>query len=198
MPEISNLPKPQSLNTHPKGLLSYKKHSGRNIPKLAIIIVAIVMLLIAGLIIFCSIQLSPAGNNTSELKKIVITEGSTSNQIGKELQDKAIIRSSLAFDIYMRLAVKNDILKAGTYRLSPADSLSQIVGHLTKGSNDTFNITFYPGASLKDTTNTPRNKKYDVTTVLENAGYSKDEISAAFTAKYDTKTDLLLFADNLF
>jgi len=66
--------------------------------------------------------------------------------------------------------------------LSPAESTAQIVEHLVKGSVDQFSITFYPGATLVD--NSSSTKKYDVTTVLKKAGYSDQQISAAFKKTY--------------
>jgi UPF0755 protein len=195
MPDIANLPKPQPINGQPSGLKSIlKKSIFFKKTWIIFVVIGVIALALIGLALFAYVQLSPLGGSLTDLKKITIDPGSTSSQIGKELQGKAIIRNSLAFDIYVRLTNKNDMLKAGTYRLSPAESLPQLVAHLVKGSTDTFNITFYPGATLKDITTTPKSKKYDVTTVLENAGYSDSEISAAFAAKYNTATDLLLFA----
>jgi UPF0755 protein len=146
-------------------------------------------------IIICyNTQLAPVGGSSSELKKVVIAKGSTSSQIGKRLKDSSIVRSALAFDVYSRITGKNNILQAGTYRLSPAESTPQIVQHLLNGSVDQFSITFYPGATLTDATDTAKSKKYDITTILENAGYSRQEIQIALNQTYDTDTDKLLFA----
>lgn len=101
------------------------------------------------------------------------------------LEEKKIIRSKLAFDIYTRLSGERNKLQAGTYRLSPSESLREVVSHLVSGNVDEFTLTFYPGATLTDPTDTPDNKKTDVQTVLRQAGYGDAEITAAFKKQYD-------------
>jgi len=149
-------------------------------------IFAVILGVVTSGIIWYNIQLAPVGNDISQLKRITIDLDSTPSQIGKELKSQSIIRSSTAFDIYMRLSGKQADIKAGTYRLSPAETIPQIVEHFIDGSVDTFNITFYPGATLTDKTDKPDSKKYDVTTVLRNAGYSDQEIESALKETYDS------------
>lgn len=137
-------------------------------------------------IIWYNVQLAPVGSDIGQLKRITIDLDSTTSQIGKELKEQLIIRSSTAFDIYMRLSGKQSDIKAGTYRLSPAETTPQIVEHFINGSVDTFNITFFPGATLTDITDKPDSKKYDVTTVLKDAGYMDQEIELGLKATYDS------------
>ncbi len=150
------------------------------------ITLAIIIGLIVSLLVWYNVQLQPVGNDKTQLKAITIKSGSTSGQISQELQKQSIIRSAIAFDIYMRLSGKNNVLQAGTYRLSPSDSVQQIVGHFVKGSVDTFNITFYPGATLTDTITKSGANKLDVTTVLQKAGFSDSEIKSALAKTYDS------------
>jgi UPF0755 protein len=183
MPEPEAQPKPQPIDDQPSGLNIPKKRSTRNIllwvsgATLIIILGAIV----SG-IIWYNTQLSPVGGDISQLKEITIDAGSTPSQIGKKLKEQSIIRNALAFDIYIRLADNKIVLQAGTYRLSPAETTPQIVEHFVKGSVNQFSITFYPGATLTDTTN--KSKKYDITTVLKSAGYSDSEIATALGETY--------------
>ena len=187
MPNSADQLRFQPINGHPSGLLFYKKHtSGNKFRRNIIIIIVAILLLVIGAITYYNVQLSPVGGSTSDLKKVIIAKGSTPNQIGKQLQDLSIIRSSLAFDIYTRFNGMNNVLQAGTYRLSPAESLPQIVKHLTNGSVDQFSVTFYPGATLVDKTNKPDDKKYDITTQLTRAGYSAEEIATALNRTYDS------------
>jgi UPF0755 protein len=150
------------------------------------ITLAIIIGLIVSLLVWYNVQLQPVGNDKTQLKAITIKSGSTSGQISQELQKQSIIRSAIAFDIYMRLSGKNNVLQAGTYRLSPSDSVQQIVGHFVKGSVDTFNITFYPGATLTDTITKSGANKLDVTTVLQKAGFSDSEIKSALAKTYES------------
>ena len=177
--------KPQPINGQPSGLVHPKKLPMRKILLWTVgIVVAIILGVAASVVIWYNIQLKPVGNDIGKLDKITIASGSTPSQIGKELEKQSIIRSSAAFDIYTRLYGKSNLLQAGTYRLSPAETTPQIVQHIVNGSIDQFSITFYPGATLTDTTDKPKSKKGDVTTVLENAGYSDAEIAAALSKTY--------------
>jgi len=187
MPEIvAKLIPQQPINGQPSGLKPPKK---RSVHKIVFWVVGVVAAIIIGAgvsgFIWYNVQLAPVGSDISLLKKINIAAGSTPSQIGKELKAQSIIRSTTAFDIYIRLFSKINNLQAGTYRLSPAESTPQIIDHLGKGSVDQFSITFYPGATLTDNTNSK--KKYDVTTALKNDGlFSDSEISTALKATYSS------------
>ncbi len=151
--------------------------------KIATILLAVLIGIFGGVIIWYEVQLRPVSSDADKLIKITIVEGSSSSSIGKLLQNESIIKNAKAFEIYVRLHNKNNNLQAGSYRLSPAESVPEIVKHLTNGSVDTFNITFLPGNTLED------NVK-----VLEEAGYSEDEINTALDKTYtgsifDTKPD---------
>ena len=128
--------------------------------------------------------LQPVNAEDTSQVRISVKSGTGPRQIGKELYDKKLIRDAAAFDIYTRLSGTRDRLRAGAYSLSPSESTQDIVGHLTAGKADTINITFYPGATLRDTTKTDESKKVDVTTILLRAGYAKEEIDAALAKQY--------------
>ena len=185
MPNFPKYIKPQPIHKHHGGLkLGYKNFRASKIWLRPIFWIGLVILLILVSVIWFTIQFSPVGGDLNQLKKITIIPGSNSSQIGKELEKQSIIRNAFVFDIYTRFVGKNSILKAGTYHLSPAQNVGQIVDHLINGSVDQFSITFYPGATLTDITDS--NKKYDVTTVLKNAGYSDQEIIDALNANYQS------------
>ncbi len=185
MPNKNTNHKQQPINGQPSGLKLPKK---RSINKILLFIAGIMALIILGIFTSCvmwyNIQLSPVSKDISQLKKITIPSGSTSSQIGKELEEQSIIRSAFAFDIFVRLTCKNNVLQAGSYRLSPAETVPQIIEHFAKGSVEQLPIMFYPGSTLADNTNKPEKKKLDVTTVLNRAGYSNTEIKAALEKTY--------------
>ncbi|MEI7539676.1 MAG: endolytic transglycosylase MltG [Candidatus Saccharibacteria bacterium] len=185
MPEPSHKITLQPINNQSSGLKRSKKRA--RISPILLICGAVVAIIIGALVsafLWYNVQLGAVGNKNSPMQKITIVSGSASSQVGKLLEGKSIIRSSVVFDIYVRLSGKNNELKAGTYRLSPGETLPQIVGHLVNGSVDTFSVTFYPGATLVDNVTKDKTKKQDVTTVLENAGYSDDEITTALGQTY--------------
>jgi UPF0755 protein len=174
--------KPQPISGQPNGLKIKKCSMKKRIIFFVGLFFAIIIGAVAGGIAWYNNQLQPVGNDVSQLKLVTINKDSTPSQVGKLLESQSIIRSATVFYIYTRLSGEQSKLQAGTYRLSPAESIPQIVDHLVNGSVDQFSITFYPGATLVD--NTTSKKKYDVTTVLKNAGYSDTEISTALNANY--------------
>jgi len=136
-------------------------------------IIGLALLLFAAAFIWYQHQLSPVGTNKDVLTNITIESGMSPDAIGELLADEHVIRSSLAFNTYNRIAGTRGSLQAGVYKLSPGESTPEIVEHLTSGSVDTFNITFYPGATLAE------NRK-----VLLDAGYEASEIDTALTESY--------------
>jgi len=199
MPEADKKPILQPIDGQPSGLNLANVKNKNNLPKMfnfkvIITIAAILLSTFLAVVIIFLIELSPVGGDT-ELKKITITSGSTLSDIGKQLKDESIIRSSIAFDTYVRIIGKKNNLQSGTYRLSSSESTKQIVEHILKGSVDTFDITFFPGGTLVDNSSNATDKKYDITTILRRAGYTDEEISAGLSQTYDTVNDKLLFAN---
>lgn len=158
------------------------------------IIIAIVSLLVlvgAAAITWYTLALRPVAGSDAAKVQVVIKQGSSPVQIGKLLEEKKVIHSQFAFDIYTRLSKSRNKLQAGAYMLSPSLSTPQVVESLTKGSTQEYTVTFYPGATLntvsKTADKTPSHRQ-----VLEKLGFTDDEIDAGFTADY---SDLPLFAD---
>ena len=144
---------------------------------LGIIAVAIVL-------IWYLVQLSPVDAQNTNKVNVTIASDSSPATIAGVLQDKGVIRDKTAFLWYTRLHGVQNKLQAGAYKLSPSDGTRKIVDYLVNGSVGTFSITFYPGATLVDKVTSP-DKRIDVTTVLERAGFSDKEISDALNKQYD-------------
>lgn len=120
-------------------------------------------------------QLSAVDTDNTELISVTIAPASSPKAIAELLKEEGVIRSTEAFAIYTRISKTQNSLQAGKYRLSPSESTPKIVEHLTKGSVDTFNLTFLPGATLAE------NKE-----VLLKAGFTEQQIDTAFRAEYDS------------
>ncbi|MBC7868839.1 endolytic transglycosylase MltG [Candidatus Saccharibacteria bacterium] len=166
---------PQPINGQPSGLRLRKKCVTKIILRIGMLVAAV--LIGSGLAawIWYGVQLTPLTGDKEKLIAVTVESGSTPSQIGNLLQDKAIIRSSLAFDVNTRLSGTRSKLQAGTYRLSPGDSTPQIVKHLVSGKVDQFTITFLPGATLKQHVK-----------VLLKAGFSQSEVDVALSQSYDS------------
>ncbi len=103
-----------------------------------------------------------------------IEKGESISAISRELERKAIIKSGLALEWYLRFERSAATLQAGRYALSPGLSAQDIVKHLESGKTDLFMITILPGSTL-----------VDIKKGLLAHGYSSEEINKALQARYD-------------
>jgi len=134
-----------------------------------------ILLTVGGIFLWYTLQLAPVNSSNTDKQLVVIESGSTPTDIANLLKEKELIRNPTAFLWYSRLEGVQNLLQAGTYRLSPSESTPQIVEHLSSGRVDTFSITFLPGATLAD------NRK-----VLIGAGYDASAVDAALAKTYDS------------
>ncbi len=106
--------------------------------------------------------------------RFVIEPGKTPSQIAQLLAEKELIRSALAFRVYTKISDTENRLQAGSYSISPTETTPGIVEHLTSGKIDEFNITFLPGATLKENRD-----------ALIKTGYSEAEVDGALEKTYN-------------
>ena len=78
-----------------------------------------------------------------------IDTGATPTQIGNDLYDLRLIRSTVAFDMYTRLTDAGPRFQAGSFVLDTNMTLSQIVTALQHGRPDEKTITFPEGFPLR-------------------------------------------------
>lgn len=151
---------------------------------------AIIILGCGALFAWYQLSLRPVQANTTDKVRVTITSGSSPAQIGTLLKEKQVIRDDRIFALYTRLSKTRNQLKAGTFTLSPAESLPKIVSHLVAGANDQYAVTFYPGATL-NIASTSADKTPSHRQVLEKLGFSKEEIDAAFATDYSKEYPIL-------
>lgn len=120
-------------------------------------------------------QLSPVNSNATDRVRVTIEPGTGPSQIAQQLKDESLIKSTEVFALYTRISGTQNRLQAGSYHLSQSETLPEIVGHLTSGNVDSFDITFLPGATLAD------NRK-----VLIAAGYDETEVDVALSSTYSS------------
>ena len=169
------LPPQQPINGQKSGLHNPHRKLKKSILWIVASVVAAIIIAGLGFLIWYKVQLAPLGGDVNKHVVVTIVSGASPSSIGQQLQQGGVIRSNVAFDIYTRLNGKRNILQAGTYRLSPSESVQEIVGHLVKGDVDRFSITFYPGGTLS------QHRK-----VFIAAGYSENEVDVALQASYDS------------
>ena len=151
--------------------------------KLAIGLVAV--LVIASLVTWrlYDMNLRPLSSSTAAQHVTVVT-GSTVNDIADQLFKAKLIRSTWAFKWYVSSQNDRDKLQAGTYNVSPSQSIQQIVSMLTQGKVATDIVTILPGKRIDE-----------VREAFIQAGFKPADVDAAFqAAQYRTTYPAL--ADN--
>jgi UPF0755 protein len=128
-----------------------------------------------------NLYLQPVSNNQT-IKLINIPSGSSLSQIASQLKNDGLIRNSLAFEEYVNNQNVRSDLQAGTYALSPSQSVSQIVGILTQGKVATKLVTIVPGARLDQ-----------VRASLINSGYAPASVDSALVASQYQNLPVMTF-----
>lgn len=153
-----------------------------------VIVVAIALALVIGAAIgavaWYRSQLEPADLSSEETVRVNIVAGMSGDDISKKLEADGLIKSARVMNLYLRLNGQGSGFQVGVYRVSPNQTLPQIVTHLTSGQSEEMSVTFYPGAMLERADKTSDGAKYDVYTALKSLGFDDQEIEAAFAANY--------------
>lgn len=144
-----------------------------HIRKLWIILIAVIVILAAGgygIKGWYNRNLA-AVSSSHQVTNFTITIGESLHQIATNLKQDNLIRSSAAFEAYVRGRGAYAKMQAGTYALSPSMSTPQIVGKLIKGDVSKSDVTIYPGKTLQD-----------IRAIFKQVGYSDSQLDTAFNA----------------
>ncbi len=93
-------------------------------------------------------QLKGVSSDT-KTKVFVIPKGAGVSEIAKKLKEENLIKSELAFKIYINQNKLKDKLQAGSYKLSSSMSVAELVGNLQTGSEDIW-ITLIEGWRVEE------------------------------------------------
>jgi len=102
--------------------------------KLLFVPLLAIILFIFGSIWFYQ-KATPVSSN-NEFKDFLIVKGSGASLVGNNLYKEGLIKSPLAFKIYIQITNKSGKIQAGEYRLTPSFSLFQLVEELGKGPSE--------------------------------------------------------------
>lgn len=136
--------------------------------------VFILFLILITLFVYKS-KLKPVSDNDT-IVEFKVVDGDTHNSIAKKLEESNLIRSQLAYKIYIKLHSKNT-LKKGTYELKENMSTSEIISTLSSDNykEESIKITFKEGINInsiaqiiEENTN---NTKEDVYNLLKDETY---------------------------
>jgi UPF0755 protein len=157
---------------------------------LALLLISAVFVVLAAAVAWYATALRPVDSGDARRERVIVAPGSSLVTIGDMLEEKRLIRSRLAFSLYVRFTGAGARLQAGTYSLSPSESAAEIIRHFISGNVDQVSITFLPGTTLRRLQG-ESGKRTDIESALLDAGYEQEEIDAAFTKSYGHP----LFAD---
>jgi UPF0755 protein len=118
--------------------------------RLWLLLIILVVVLLAGVGIsrhVYDVDLRPV-SSSQQTQIFTVAEGQSVKLIAANLQQQHLIRSAWAFQLYVHSKELNDQLQAGTYALSPGQSMTSIVSTLTKGKVATRLVTILPGRRI--------------------------------------------------
>lgn len=147
--------------------------------RLAVVLLIVLVVLAAAIFAvwrFYDLNLKPlSSNQNAPVQTIVVESGTSPKGIAQMLQDKAIIRSAWTFERYVQSKNVAGDLKAGTYSLSPSQSVPDIVSQLTHGKVTTELVTILPGQRIDQIRQSLLNNGFteaDVAKALDPATYA--------------------------
>lgn len=92
-------------------------------------------------------DLKPVSTN-QQTRIFTVESGSSVKAIADNLEQAGLIKSAWAFQLYIHSKEVGGELQAGTYALSPSQSVQSIVGTLTQGKVATRLVTILPGRRI--------------------------------------------------
>ena len=149
----------------------YTKRTRRQRLKSFLIIISVIVVILIIATILVRHQFNDdlrAVNNNPQAKIVKIANGLSVNQIADLLHSDKLIRSSWAFEWYVRTDEINSDLEAGTYALSANQTIPSIVSILTQGKVATKLVTIIPGQRIDQ-----------VESTLINDGFSPSSVNKA-------------------
>jgi len=152
--------------------------------RVKILVLCLIILAIGGTLLANYVynqDLKPLSSN-QKTQIFTVEEGASDKQIASALQSDHLIRSGWAFQLYVHAKDLSNNLQAGTYALSPSQSLSDIVGILTQGKVATKLVTILPGVRIDQ-----------VRDDLINDGFSPSSVSQALNPDQYSSLPVLAF-----
>jgi len=175
-----------------------KPKSGKGI-KFLIFLIIFVIIVAGGSFMWYNMCLSPIGGDSQSVG-LEIEMGSGPNKIAGILKEKGLIRSELAFKLYVKL---NNItnFKAGNYTITKDMAVPEIVNSLQKGilfKDSNYNITFLEGKTFtyiaKTIASNTNNSEQDVYNVLKDEEYINSLIQKYWFITEDIKNQDIYYA----
>ncbi len=107
-------------------------------------------------------------NTSQKTRDFTIHRGASLAEIANDLKTQKFIKNSWAFKRYVVAQEASDKIKAGTYELSPSQSVPEIVAIITEGKVASNLVTILPGQRIDQVKKT-----------LLTAGFSESDVDKA-------------------
>ena len=159
---------------------SKKRHKIPRKTKFFILVIAVVLVIIT--LITSQIynqDLRPIDASNHQIVKVTIPSGDSVDMIGALLVKDHLIRSAWIFKVYVH-SFSNEVLQAGSYRLSQSYSLKKIVSIIHNGNVATKLLTILPGKTINQIEQT-----------FIKAGFQKSAVLAAFNPNLYTSIPIV-------
>ncbi|MDH5533698.1 MAG: endolytic transglycosylase MltG [Candidatus Pacebacteria bacterium] len=101
-----------------------------------------ILLIVVGL--YAASLFRPVDPNSSLESQFVIPKGQSITKIGLRLKEENLIKSDLAFKLIVKKEKLENKIQAGSFKLSPSMSLSEVARSLTVGTEDAW-VTLQEG-----------------------------------------------------
>lgn len=139
-------------------------------------LIVIGMIIIASVFAWYNISINPVSDDES-IYEVEIAKGSTATSIAQQLEDEGIIKSALAFRIYVKLNNVSNF-QAGNYELTKNMNVEEIIKLIQSGKvsgKNVVEITFVEGKNMrwiaKKIAENTNNTETQVFELLENKEY---------------------------
>ncbi len=166
-----------------------------NKKKLIMAIIVLIFLVIIGTVVWYNTSISPVDKNNKEKISVEIPIGSTKDSIAQILKDNNLIKSKLAFKIYVKLNKVSDF-QAGKYELYKTMNVEEITKTLKTGKLYVENqvaITFIEGKTMnwyaEKIAEETNNTKEQVFELLKNEEYIDSLIEKYWFLTEEIKND---------
>ena len=142
-----------------------------------VVIIAVILLILAISVGWYFLSVSPVDKKNNDEIEVTVPLGSSSTTIANVLKENNIIKSKLAFKIYVKINHITDF-QAGTYYLKKNMNLKEITEMLKTGilhDPNQLNITYLEGKNIrwlaKEIAKITNNSEEDVFNLLKDKEY---------------------------
>ena len=165
----------------------HSEYTKKRLKLLYIILFVIILMLLVGVVVLrqeYNNNIKPVSSNANPIL-VTIPPGSSLPQIASVLKKSDVIRSTWAFEWYVRNdGYASQYIEAGTYDFRQSQNVSNIVLELTNGAQASNLVTILPGQRIDQ-----------IETSLIRDGFSKASVvSALQLSNYDNQYSMLQYA----